>query len=233
MNGKANWELLVEAAHRLCGQGVIPFSRRQLLDEVQRLDPDRNDSSLGPVLQGMTINAEGGPPSAAGQPFLRVGHGLYELADVTTSPPTSNSGRGQRRSLKRELVKGRIQAVTDDFPRYLDVYDAQYPFTRSGQWSNHATTIQLRRQLGSVAAAAHDDNFITHLHQTLRSWGIGKRASRIAPLDEFGSALVMHLPQLERMESLRIDDPSLDIDQAVQLAWHFIESAPIVENRHG
>jgi hypothetical protein len=77
------WSLLLQAARALTGRGISPFSRDQLLREVQRLDPSRRDSSLGPVLQGLTANAPGGVPSPVGRPLQRVGRGLYRLAAAT------------------------------------------------------------------------------------------------------------------------------------------------------
>lgn len=86
------WALLLEAARALTDRGVTPFTRDQLLGEVRRVAPERRESSLGPVLQGMTRNATGGVPSAAGTPLHRVGRGLYVLAEsagTLTSTPAS------------------------------------------------------------------------------------------------------------------------------------------------
>ncbi|MFP5219779.1 MAG: DUF6884 domain-containing protein [Actinomycetes bacterium] len=80
------WSLLLQAARGLTGRGVSPFSRDQLLREVQRLDPSRRDSSLGPVLQGLTANAPGGVPSPVGRPLLRVGRGQYRLVEAGETP---------------------------------------------------------------------------------------------------------------------------------------------------
>lgn len=79
----SSWSLLLHAARALAARGQSPFSRDQLLREVQRLDPSRRDSSLGPVLQGLTDNAPGGVPAPVGRPLHRVGRGLYRLADQT------------------------------------------------------------------------------------------------------------------------------------------------------
>lgn len=101
------WSLLLRAAEGLTSRGHSPFSRDQLLREVQRLDPARRDSSLGPVLQGLTANAPGGVPSSVGRPLLRVGRGLYRLAN-----PTADSGQRpapasmHRASLAKPTVKG-------------------------------------------------------------------------------------------------------------------------------
>ena len=37
--------------------------------------------------------------------------------------------------------------------------------------------------------ACHDDEFTNLLHLPLQSWGIGRRASRLAPFEEFRSRL--------------------------------------------
>lgn len=75
-DNRPNWELLQEAAEKLTAQGRSPFTRQDLIQAVQHTHPDRGSGSLGPILQGMTLNAEGGPPSAGGKPFVRVGRAL-------------------------------------------------------------------------------------------------------------------------------------------------------------
>lgn len=76
-----------------------------------------------------------------------------------------------------------------DFPVLLDEYDDQLPFDRSGQYELHRRTIDERRRLGSVAAALEDRGFARTLRRTLEAWGIGKRASLLAPLPEFVAEL--------------------------------------------
>jgi hypothetical protein len=73
---KSAWELVLEAAESLTTRGLVEFTRAQLLDEVRRRDASRRPESLGPVIQGMTANASGGPPSPCGTPLVRVG-GVY------------------------------------------------------------------------------------------------------------------------------------------------------------
>ncbi|WP_198950146.1 DUF6884 domain-containing protein [Kineosporia sp. A_224] len=78
------WQLVLDAAHRL-GSGGRTFTRDALVREVHRLDPARGDSTIGPVIQGMTVNATGGPKSPGGTPLHRVDRGLYRLT-VTSAP---------------------------------------------------------------------------------------------------------------------------------------------------
>lgn len=234
METRANWELLLEAAVKLTDQGIVEFSRRQLLDTVRESHPDRPENSLGPTLQGMTMNARGGPSSAGGRVFIRVGHGTYALHDAEPPSPAftpSRPARQQRQKGRRDLIEAHAEAVIENFLRCLDIYDNQNPFVRSGQWSNHAQTIRLRRDLSTVSAALFDDSFISSLHSTLRSWGIGKRASRLAPITEFARVLRSHEPQLRPLNSLSIQDPDLDIDMAIDHLWRFIDTTKIVENR--
>jgi hypothetical protein len=90
--GSATWELVLEAARALTTRGMAEFSRASLLDEVRRLDPRRRPDSIGPVIQGMTVNATGGPVSPCGTPLRRVSHGVYTvdtsdgLAALTAAP---------------------------------------------------------------------------------------------------------------------------------------------------
>lgn len=82
---KPAWVLILDAAREL-GSGGAEFSRAAIVEAVQRRDPTRRPESLGPVLQGMTRNATGGPPSPCGTPLVRVGHGWYRLAE---NPPAT------------------------------------------------------------------------------------------------------------------------------------------------
>jgi hypothetical protein len=82
------WRLVLDAARRL-GSGGRSFTREALLREVQRMDPGRGDGTIGPTLQGMTVNASGGPPSPCGTPLRRVERGVYRLVDPAREPGTS------------------------------------------------------------------------------------------------------------------------------------------------
>jgi len=86
---QAAWELVLEAARDLTRRGHAEFSRAQLLDEVLRRDPSRVPQSLGPVIQGMTANASGGPPSPCGTPLERIAHGHYRLLTQSSAPTPS------------------------------------------------------------------------------------------------------------------------------------------------
>jgi hypothetical protein len=83
--GRAAWQLALEAARALTTRGMVEFSRASLLDEVRRLDPARRPESVGPIIQGMIVNAPGGVASSCGSPLRRVGHGVYRL--VESAPP--------------------------------------------------------------------------------------------------------------------------------------------------
>ena len=74
------WELVLDAAAALEARGCRPWSLQQLVDEVQRRDPQRGRGTISPTLQGMTQNAPGGPASACGTPIRRVGRSAYVLA---------------------------------------------------------------------------------------------------------------------------------------------------------
>jgi hypothetical protein len=84
---KPTWSLVLDAARELGADGA-EFSRAALVDAVFRRDPGRQANSIGPVIQGMTSNATGGPPSPCGTPLLRVSHGWYRLARTPSASPT-------------------------------------------------------------------------------------------------------------------------------------------------
>jgi hypothetical protein len=102
-------------------------------------------------------------------------------------------------------------------------------FTRE-QLTLHRQTIGLRRQASSVRAAVEDGQFIASLRRTLQAWGIGRRASRLVPEDQFAAALRVALPTIEALEPFSIDGTDLPHDMAEQL-WQLISSLGVVENK--
>src|SRR6266498_2522939 len=79
---KPNWILLKECAYELHEMGIVPFKRGQLIECVRRKHPDIPESSLNPMIQGMTVNLNGGAPGGIGKNlFYSVGRGMFELYD--------------------------------------------------------------------------------------------------------------------------------------------------------
>ncbi|MDQ3662750.1 MAG: hypothetical protein M3454_17195 [Actinomycetota bacterium] len=232
-----NWELLQEAADRLARQGGSPFTRQELIQEVQRNHPERGSGSLGPILQALTLNAQGGPSSAGGALFFRVGRGLYERFEAARHsgleiPAEERAyGRSRRQSERHRILQDRMRELIEDFPDYLHSYDQRVPFVRSGQWSSHDETIRRRRELGSVTAALQDEAFLRSLYETLKKWGIGKRASRLVPLEAFSSALRERTADVAVLERSSLEDPTLDVDGILGQLWSLINTMPIVENK--
>ncbi len=72
-------------------EGRSPFTRRQLIDCVRKKHPDRGESSLNPMIQGMTVNLKGGAPGGIDKDvFYSVGRGLFELYDSKKHDRISN-----------------------------------------------------------------------------------------------------------------------------------------------
>src|SRR5258707_7691218 len=130
---------------------------------------------------------------------------------------------------RSDVIEQRISKLVSGFGRYVVAYDQQVSFTGE-QLAAHRQTIALRRQLGSVRAAASDGQFAAALRRTLLAWGIGRRASRLVPEDEFAAALRTAVPSLEELESLTIDGANLPDDIADRL-WLLVSSLGVVENR--
>ena len=185
-DARPTWALVLEAATQLAERLGSPFTLSELIAEVQRRDPARGRGTISPVVQGMTANAGKGPESPCGKVFLRVGHGRYTLRDVAgeTLPTlarrthTADSRLPLRRArrLGQAEVRARLDGLIADFDHCVVVYDRSVPFTRSGQYELHRSTIERRRALGSAEAACRDDKFTELLHLTLQSWGIRRRA---------------------------------------------------------
>jgi hypothetical protein len=128
-----------------------------------------------------------------------------------------------------DLIEERVDRLAAAFEHYVHIHDMQVPFT-SEQLAAHRACIALRLQAGSVRAAVSDDRFVQALRQTLRAWGIGVRASRLVPDEDFTGALFNALPSLEALEPLTIDASSLPEDIAGRV-WRLIDTLGVVENK--
>lgn len=131
---------------------------------------------------------------------------------------------------KREAENNRrVALLIQDFEHYLSAFDAEPAFRRTGQLENHVTTITRRRELGTAAAALRDASFLKLLYQTLNSWGIGQRGSKLLKFADFVQAMRRCEPAITSLEAYRLDDSSLERDIADKL-WNLINSLAIVEN---
>ena len=232
------WQLILTAAERLDAR-VNDFRLNEIVKEVQRLEPALGRTSIQPVVQGMTSNAGKGPPSPCGRPLVRVAHGLYRLSGEVSEvvPRTTKEHRPvaqSRASLSKpgsgNEVERRVAGVIDEFANCLQTYDQRIPFVRSGQYSLHRATIDRRRTFASVREAIEDEVFVGDFRQTLYAWGIGKRASRLVALAEFRDRLSDCAEEIADFESLRLDDPQLDISPTATKLWQLIERLRIVQN---
>jgi hypothetical protein len=130
--------------------------------------------------------------------------------------------------VRSDLIDARVAKLTNEFGRYVRAYDAEVSFT-SEQLTAHRECIALRRRAGTVRVAISDEQFVHALRRTLRMWGIGVRASRLVPEEEFANALHTALPSLEALERLTIDGTDLPGDVTERI-WLLIDSLGVVEN---
>lgn len=233
------WQLVLAAAERL-GAASGEFRMLELVAEVQQLDPARGRGTIQPVIQGMTANAGGGPPSPCGKPLMRTGHGLYRIAatesagenGVRTARQAADPAPTPRMTAGRTAeIAARLATVSRDFAGCLAAYDQQVPFARSGQYEWHRLTIEARMRCGTVRAALDDEAFPRLLHGTLQRWGIGRRASVLVPLAEFRQRLRAQAGALAALENARIDDPALDVSAICKDIWQVIGALGIVRNQ--
>lgn len=118
------------------------------------------------------------------------------------------------------------ESFSAHFKDHLDSFRLRNPFRRAEQLSNHRNTILLRLQLGSARAAIDSDEFTKQLHSTLRSWGIGMRRSRLAPLGSFREALRARATAIEQLDHVPIEEAK----SHGELIWQVINSLGIVSN---
>jgi hypothetical protein len=233
---RPTWQLVLEAARLLTASDQSPFKLSDLIALVQRADAGRDRGTVQPVVQGMTANAGKGPASPCGKVLLRVERGYYKLLDGSDTAPTTRSVSAQSSSDRRRVrtlglpeVHARLDALIADFERCVDRFEAAVPFTRT-QYELHRRTIDRRSALGSVEAAIHDDEFTELLHRTLQQWGIGRRASRLAPLAAFRRALIDHLPQLLELEPHLLEQLTEGVGSISAAIDRLISDLGVVDN---
>jgi len=108
-----NWIVLKECAEELTRQGLTPFTRQQLIQAVQARYPGRGESSLNPMIQGMTVNLKGGAPGGVGKEvFRRVDRGLFELLKQPELPVRS----ARMPDAHPALIERPAMAVRSAFP---------------------------------------------------------------------------------------------------------------------
>ena len=233
------WELVLDAAKHLGARSGSSFKLAELVAAVQEMDPARQRGSIQPVVQGMTVNAGKGPQSPCGKVLVRVDHGYYALRDgseVVAPPrrpsaqPSAKSRLRSARTLGAAEIRSRLEDLIANFDECVECYDRLVPFTRAGQYELHRDTIDRRRALGSVDAAVYDDRFTELLHSVLQRWGIGRRASRLAPLGEFRQRLRDRVPELVHLEPFSLDDPALDVAATAETVDRLISELGVVDN---
>ncbi|MBU0595062.1 hypothetical protein KJ567_00045 [Candidatus Bipolaricaulota bacterium] len=144
----------------------------------------------------------------------------------------SSGSSGQRRPGARSVdVSQRIKEVIGEFATLLEYYDHALPFDRSGQYIFHRRTIDRRFEAGSMSAGLGDEIFLQDLYSTLQAWGIGSRASRLAPFSEFCAELRRWEGSLQKLDGLRIDVPGLDVEATGEALWRLIEGVNVVDNQ--
>jgi hypothetical protein len=230
------WRLLLECAQELATR-TPEFGRAELIACVQQSDPSRQRSSIDPIIQGMTDNASGGPRAACGEVFHRVARGRFVLreappaqAPLAAAPAQTPPRPPRQPSQKRARVDARLERVIERFDDLVAEYDARVPFVRSGQYQLHRATIERRQQHPSVRIALDDDVLLESLHRTLQAWGIGKRASRLVPLDDFRDAVRRQASRLESLESLRLEELAGCVDEVGAQIWTLVDELAVVEN---
>ena len=230
--GDPIWQLLLEGARRMTSAGQTPFTRAELIAEVQTVNASQLRSSIDPIIQGMTDNAKGGTTSACGLVFHRVGRGEYELLDDGSSPPGQPRARSMPpRGRGRVDVEHRVHDLIEHFDEFVAVYDRGVPFRRARQYESHRATIDRRYGLGSAAAALEDEEFLRSLHETLRRWGIGIRGSRLVAVEDFGTTLAKRRDEIIRLDGLSIEDHDLATEAVGRDVYALMQEIGVADNK--
>lgn len=91
-NDQPIWQLLRQCARELTEAGYSPFTRRELIQCVQRHAPDAKSGSINPTIQGITDNLVGGAPGAVGKNILHsVGRNKFVLRSEVGANETESA----------------------------------------------------------------------------------------------------------------------------------------------
>jgi hypothetical protein len=237
-DSRPTWQLVLEVARGLSARHSS-FRLADIVEGVQRIDPPRPRTSIQPIVQGMTSNAGRGPKQPCGKVLLRTDHGWYRVlpegfayrpATVSATRP-SRRPTSPRRSGSPIDVSQRVTDVIDRFDDLVAEYDRSGPFRRSGQYELHRRTIDLRRELGTARAAIESPKFAALLHDTLQKWGIGRRASRLLPVEQFHDRLLAVAGAVDELDGLSIEDPGLDGSEVAQEVDAVMQQLGVVSNQ--
>ena len=131
---------------------------------------------------------------------------------------------------EKAISRTRADDLLGRFEYYLEEFDRQPPFSES-QLRSHLATIKLRRRFCSVDDVLQNDDFVRSLYETLQSWGVGKRGSKLVGLPDFRDSLVRKAESLRVLEEARLDS-TFGLDSVLPNLWNLIATLGIVENKH-
>ncbi len=249
MRDERAWQLILVAARDLATHKP-EFGRAELVDEVRRIDPRRRAESLGPVIQGMTQGAIGGPPSPCGTPLIRVGHGRYSLtvsAQEEASPrqivvPTQTAlPAAEQPAIPADIALiGCVKTKLDRPIQARDLYVSQLFARRRAYAERHANRYYiLSAEYGLVrpetVLAPYDTALAEQSGDYRRAWGQWVLAKLIRAEhvlrdllieihagDEYAQAVVPLLAQ----SGATVRRPLAGLPLGEQLAWYDRQGVP-------
>ncbi len=101
------WRIVQDCARELTRQGIVPFTRKDLIGGVKRHNPNRDANSINPIIQGITDNLKGGAPGANGK---RILHSVSRGQFVLYSKKAESSSRRTSSPHKPKSTQTKITA---------------------------------------------------------------------------------------------------------------------------
>jgi len=158
-SNKPNWIILKECAEELTKRGIVPFTKKHLIDCVQSKYPDRGESSLNPMIQGMTVNLKGGAPGGVDKEvFLSVGRGQFRLYsdEKNIQRVTDIKSEEPENKLPRVLFSVKDTGTTEDKLRNEVMKTLFYNLGEKGTWEGEGSLarFKLKNNFGNVECCA-------------------------------------------------------------------------------
>lgn len=123
MQGAPIWQLVEDCARELTRNGIVPFTRGDIISCIRRKNPKCGEDSINPIIQGVTVNAKGGAPGSTDKNILfRVERGRYVLTDAAKEYKSGSRGFIREDSVvnKRKTRESQVGLSEDELKGHLE-----------------------------------------------------------------------------------------------------------------
>ena len=156
------WRLVHRCAQELTTSGQTPFSRGELIQCIQRIDPEYGPDSINPIIQGVTDNLKGGAPGAVGKNIL---HSVSRGQFVLLSPWSQVS--------EVVIPEKKLPRCNSDAFNSTELHNGESIFLNSLEFCYICDLEPERNQGGAISELCPQHRFDNHQALPLNRYGSG------------------------------------------------------------